>query len=309
MLALFAGTGDLPAEVIAVLEAKQQPYVICEMRGFPVAGVGVGRRIPFRIEHLGSVLDQLQAEGVTQVCFAGAVRRPEIEPGEIDAATRPLVPVLQDAMQQGDDGALRAVIVLFEGRGFAVVAAQDLVPDLLPPAGMLVGDTQGRAAEKNLQAAVMRHALMSAQDTGQAVIAAGGRIVAAEGPEGTDAMLEAFAGPTPVKQWKEKRGGLAGFINEIAGGLFGDSRAWTSDNDDEDLLPALGGLLFKAPKLQQDRRADLPVIGPATIELAARCGIADVVIEAGGVMVLHQDAVRRAAQSYGMRIWVREAGA
>lgn len=297
MLALFAGTGDLPGEVIAALEATRQPYVVCEMRGFAVSGVGVGRKISFRIEHLGSVLDRLLAEGVTQVCFAGAIRRPVIEPAEIDAATLPIVPVLQEAMQQGDDGALRAVIGLFEGRGFAVVAAQDLVPALLPAAGVMVGGAATRETERNLSAAVIRHALMSAQDTGQAVVAAGGGIVAAEGAEGTDAMLEALAGPLPMRPMAQARGGLAGVVLGRAGS--GPTKA----------LPALGGLLFKAPKLQQDLRVDLPVIGPGTVELAARCGIADVVIEAGGVMVLHQGAVRRAAQSYGIRIWVREAGA
>lgn len=309
MLALFAGTGDLPAAVMAGLKARGVDYVVCEMRGFPVAGVGWTRKIGYRIETLGSLFEDLRGRGVTEVCFAGAIRRPDIDPAAIDAATLPLVPLVQEAMAKGDDGALRGIIGLFEEQGFAVVAAQDLAPDLLPPAGVLVGGEPDAKLAKDLAAAMARHAEMSAQDEGQALIANGGRIVASEGPEGTDAMLSAFASDAPVRQYRTPRGGIAGFVDTFFGGLFGGGNDWTGEDNDVELLPAYKGLLYKAPKLGQDRRADLPVIGPQTIEWAARCGIANVVIEAGGVMVMDRAEVERLAQLYGMRLWVREAAA
>ena len=55
--------------------------------------------------------------------------------------------------------------------------------------------------------------------------------------------------------------------------------------DTRDGLPE-GGLLFKAPKPGQDRRVDLPAIGPETIRAAAEAGLRGIVIEAGGVMLL-----------------------
>lgn len=67
-----------------------------------------------------------------------------------------------------------------------------------------------------------------------------------------------------------------------------------------------GALLLKAPKLGQDRRADLPVIGPATVERAAEAGLAAVVVEAGGVMVLEPGACARIADAAGLVLWVRE---
>ena len=45
------------------------------------------------------------------------------------------------------------------------------------------------------------------------------------------------------------------------------------------------GVLVKAPKPGQDRRFDLPSIGPRTIEEAARAGLAGVAVIAGGAIV------------------------
>ena len=46
------------------------------------------------------------------------------------------------------------------------------------------------------------------------------------------------------------------------------------------------GVLFKGPKPGQDRRLDLPAIGPETVRGAAAAGLAGVAVEAGGVMIL-----------------------
>ena len=128
MLALIAGTGGLPAAILKGREAY-----VCAMVGF-VPDVPVD--ITFRIEHLGSILAHLKGQGVTEVCFAGAVKRPRIDPSAIDAATMPLVPIIQAAIAAGDDGALRAVIGIFENAGFVVRAAHELARELLPVAGV-----------------------------------------------------------------------------------------------------------------------------------------------------------------------------
>lgn len=67
-----------------------------------------------------------------------------------------------------------------------------------------------------------------------------------------------------------------------------------------------GALFFKAPKDGQDRRADLPVIGPLTIKGAIEAGLAAVVVEAGGVMVLEPEECARLADAAGLVLWVRE---
>ncbi|WP_097804097.1 LpxI family protein [Pelagimonas varians] len=69
---------------------------------------------------------------------------------------------------------------------------------------------------------------------------------------------------------------------------------------------AKGGILYKAPKPGQDRRADLPVIGPATARGAAQAGLAGIVIEANGVMVLNFEETLRRLDAEGLFLWIRE---
>ena len=47
-----------------------------------------------------------------------------------------------------------------------------------------------------------------------------------------------------------------------------------------------GGVLYKAPKAGQERRVDLPAIGPETMAQAARAGLASVAILHGEVVAL-----------------------
>ncbi len=70
---------------------------------------------------------------------------------------------------------------------------------------------------------------------------------------------------------------------------------------------APGGVFVKAPKPIQDRRVDLPVIGPETVVAAADAGLNGIVIEAGGVMVLSKEETIRIADETGLFLWVREA--
>ena len=51
-----------------------------------------------------------------------------------------------------------------------------------------------------------------------------------------------------------------------------------------------GGIFYKAPKPNQDRRVDMPTIGPATIARAAEVGLDGLYIEAGGAFVLDVEA-------------------
>ncbi|MCT4369368.1 UDP-2,3-diacylglucosamine diphosphatase LpxI [Yangia mangrovi] len=75
------------------------------------------------------------------------------------------------------------------------------------------------------------------------------------------------------------------------------------------LPPVPGGLFYKAPKPGQERRADLPVIGPNTAVGAIRAGLAGIVIEAQGVMVLDRAAVIEMLDAAGLFLWVRERDA
>ena len=262
MLALIAGEGALPRALYDALGGKA---LACELDGFP-SGLPDPRR--FRIETLGSFLAGLVADGVTEVCFAGAIRRPPIDPSKIDAATMPLVPRLAAAIGQGDDAALRAVLGLFEEQGLTVRAAQDLAPDLLAEDGVLAGPEPGERDRKDAARAAEIHAALAKVDVGQACVVAAGQALAVETLGGTDWMLATLAG--------DRRPPGAG-----------------------------GGVFYKAPKPGQDRRVDLPVIGPGTVAAAAAAGLSGLVIEAQGVMILDRAATLAACAETGLFLWAR----
>ena len=62
------------------------------------------------------------------------------------------------------------------------------------------------------------------------------------------------------------------------------------------IAPASGrGVLVKAAKRDQDRRFDLPSIGPRTIEGAARAGLAGIAVVAGSAVVAEVERIAELA--------------
>ena len=262
MLALIAGRGGLPA---AVAQAQAVKPLVCALEGF--APDGVTPDVTFRLEGLGPLLTQLQARGVRDVCLCGGIDRPQIDPALIAPETLPLIPLLQTAIAAGDDGALRAVMSIFETFGFCVRAAHDLAPGLVVQAGVLTAQAPDQTM---LDAAVRGDAVLKALaplDVGQACVAGAGQVWGIETVGGTAHMLGAL--PPAVRQ--------------------------------------AGAVLVKRSKAGQDLRADMPTIGPDTITQLAQAGLAGMVLEAGRVLVLERDTVKREAEAAGLAIWAWDA--
>ncbi len=292
MLALIAGQGALPA---AVAKAQDVPPVVCALRGFAPDALEV--EITFRLETFGSLLAMLKARGVTEICMCGRIERPGIDASALDALTLPLVPRLQEALGQGDDGALRVIIALMEEAGFSVRAAHEAAPDLLPPAGVLTatGFPEDVPTDASLGDAAL--AEMGAADLGQACVIRDGKVITRETDTGTDAMLAGLA-----SGGSDTSSDPISWAMDTAGDLLGGAADWLSGIETHNAA----GFLYKAPKPGQDRRADLPVIGPGTVASVRRAGLAGLVIEAGGVMVLDRPGVLEAADRAGLFLWVRE---
>ncbi|HQY44148.1 MAG TPA: UDP-2,3-diacylglucosamine diphosphatase LpxI [Paracoccaceae bacterium] len=269
--AIIAGQGALPGLLVAALEAAGQPLVLAEMEAFP-ADLSGCTPVRFRVERLVPFFDHLASLGVTRVCFAGAVRRPRLEPELFDARTATLVPRLLAALQSGDDGALRLVITLFEEFGFEVVGADALAPDLVPGPGLLAGKIT-EADEKDAARAATIVAGLGALDLGQGAVVAQGLCLAVESLPGTDAMLE--------------------FVACHAALLRPDPAG-------------ARGLLYKAPKPGQDRRIDLPTLGPQTVRAAQAAGLGGIVWAAGSVLLLDREAMVREANALGLFLWSRQ---
>lgn len=60
------------------------------------------------------------------------------------------------------------------------------------------------------------------------------------------------------------------------------------------------GVLVKVATPGQERRVDLPTIGPDTVAQAAEAGLAGIAVEAGGALILDRREVARAADAAGL---------
>lgn len=271
-IALVAGTGALPARLIAACEGRGDRVTVCGLAGY-------GRDLPrndrpFRLETLGALLADLRRMGATEVCLAGGVQRPRIDPTAVDAATAPLLEEITGALSAaGDDGALRVLLRLFERAGLRVRGAAELMPDLLPPAGVLSAARPANAHGRDAGRAAAAVALLGRADIGQACVVRAGQVIALEALPGTDWMLDSLCSLPESLEWP---------LSE-------------------------GGLLYKAAKPGQDRRVDLPLIGPGTVAAAARAGLDGIALEAGGVMVLDRAETVAAADAAGLFLWIRRA--
>ncbi len=249
----------------ALVAAAPDTPLVASMEGFLPDGIAPD--LTFRVERLVPFWRALEDAGVARVVFAGAVTRPRLDPSLFDPGTAQIVPQLLAAMKGGDDATLRAVIALFEEAGFDVAGAAEIAPALLPGPGVLAGEVTADDGADATRAAAIVTAL-GAVDVGQGAVVAGGLCLAVEALPGTDRMLEGVA-TLP-----------------------------------RDLRPARG-LLYKAPKPGQDRRIDLPAIGPVTVAAAARAGLAGIAFQAGGTLLLTPEATAAAASAAGLFLWSR----
>ncbi|ADE85381.1 protein of unknown function DUF1009 [Rhodobacter capsulatus SB 1003] len=226
-----------------------------------------GSVLPFRIERLVPFLDALADRGIRRVCFAGAMQRPKLEPELFDARTAALVPRLLGAMRAGDDATLRAVIALFEDWDFEVIGADEIAPALVPGDGLLCGSV-GDQDQLDAARAAEIVAALGAVDVGR-----GG------GPPGLCLGVEALPGTDALLDFVAAHRGLVP-------------------------MPK-AGVFFKAPKPGQDRRIDLPALGPQTVARVAAAGLCGIVFEAGGVLLLDRAATIAAAEAAGIFLWGR----
>lgn len=193
-VALIAGSGDLPAELAAELEAP----LVCALADARPAGLSVD--VTWHVERLVPFLRDLGARGIDTVVMAGAVNRPRLDPSLFDRETASLVPDLLAAMQKGDDAALRWVIALIEDFGLRVAGLAELAPSLLADEGLLAGPDPSGALRADAARAGQILQTMGPLDLGQGCVVARGLCLGIETLFGTDALLEDVARHRPTRE-------------------------------------------------------------------------------------------------------------
>jgi DUF1009 family protein len=266
-IGILAGGGRLPLMIADSLTGRGAAVHIVGIEGeadpaiarFPHTWVSWGQ--------IGRMLAALQKEGGRQMLIAGAVMRPDLKRIRPDAGLLRNLPFIVRLLAGGDDAVLKRVVRFFEGHGFEVLGVHEVSPELLAGAGRMGMTALAEADRADALIGFAVRRALGPVDAGQAVAVAAGKVLAIEGPEGTDAMLKRVA------------------LMPVHGALG---------------LPA--GVLAKGPKPGQELRVDMPAIGPHTIDQVAAAGLAGVAVETGAVLVLDRAEAIRLADARGCAI-------
>ncbi len=259
-IGIIAGGGAMPIFIAKeCIKSGQSAFVAILEGQANTANYAELPHATFRIGAVGAVIQQLRREGIKDIILAGHLRKPTLFELQPDAWTAAFL-AKSRVFYQGDNSVLSALIAELEKEGFQVHGVNDLIPELLTPAGCLTITIPTTDNEADISIGVNKAFDLGRRDIGQAVVVAGRNVIAQEDRRGTDAML----------------GDL--LDNELA----------------------VGGVLVKVIKPGQDHRVDLPTIGTKTISHLISSKLSGIALSAGSSLIIEKPAVIEAANRSGL---------
>ncbi len=265
---IIAGGGRLPVLLAEACQGSNRPFFVIAIEGFASEqdfsefGCEI---VP--LGHLGRSMELLREHDCTAIVMAGHLSRPNFRTLKLDKRAIKLLPKFISGARKGDDSLLGVLVHAFEEEGFSVCGADEILTDLVMPAGILGSVAPTEDDEQDIGRAIDVISALGSLDIGQGAVICNQLVLAVEAVEGTDAMLARCAQlPESLRGSPDRR----------------------------------RGILAKMPKPGQERRVDLPTIGVATVENAAAAGLAGIAGAAGSVLVINREDVIKAADENGI---------
>ncbi|WDR05897.1 LpxI family protein [Devosia rhodophyticola] len=266
-MSIFAGSGDLvPHAVAAAKAAGYKVQVLTLTSRTDLAGVKV---VAADIANPLGIIWSLKIFRTSHIILAGGIHLPDKARQDLIRFAQGLDTADAAAVPVGDAALAGLGSVLKKMTGAQLVGIEEIAPELLANRGLMCGPEFNANIEPSLAQALETAKAIGALDIGQAVVLSGMRVIAVEDIGGTDALI--------ARVGELVRDGLAG----------------------DGSTPLV---LAKAMKPQQPAFADLPAIGPTTIENCARNGISIVAVEAGHSLVINRTGVAEYADRHGVTV-------
>jgi len=260
-LGIIAGEGELPARVIEACRSSGRDFFVVAIEGHADPKIVAGTpHMWSRFGAADTAFAKLREVAAEEIVLAGAVRRPSLRNLRPDLRTAKFFGRLAMSAM-GDDGLLSAVVREFENAGFRVVGADQILESMVTAARLYGKYAPDSAAAADIEIGLDVARALGRLDVGQAVVVQQGVVLGVEAIEGTDALL--------ARCKDLKRDGP-------------------------------GGVLVKLKKPGQERRVDLPTVGPHTVVAAAAAGIRGLALEAGGSLILDPLTVVARADEAGL---------
>ncbi len=171
-----------------------------------------------------------------------------------------LVMSILNIFNKGDDALLKAVKSHFEKEGFIVLSPVELMKDITVENGFMIGQID-EEFRKDAKLGMITCRKLGELDIGQSCVISGGVVLGVEAVEGTDQLIQRCG--SYKKYGKHK-------------------------------------ILVKTIKPTQDKKMDIPSIGPTTIDMLAKNGYTGISVEANKVIVFSKYETILAAQKEGL---------
>lgn len=262
---LIAGSGQLPLIFSKALLQPQYPLFVAAHVGEadPTIEQLAQDVMWVKLGQFKKIVRYMQKQQVEWIVMAGGIAKTNIWKIRPDSLALSIVMSLGTLH---DDVLLRAFSGELEQRGFTVGSVTDFVPELLMPTGVLTAQAPANDLWQDIIFGWQAAKELGRLDIGQGVVVKRRVVISVEAMEGTDAM-----------------------INRTGELIAGSGSGWANSGS---------AVLVKTAKPQQDKRLDLPTIGPRTIENLHKAGIKALAVEAGATMLLDPETTTRLADKY-----------
>jgi UDP-2,3-diacylglucosamine hydrolase len=265
-LGILAGGGPLPGRVAAAAAAAGRKVFVIGLEGFAEPDViAPWPHVFLRMGAVRRILGALRENACQDLVLIGPVRRPSFLDLRPDADGAKMLARIGRSAFAGDDGLLKAVIRVLGEEGFQVLGMQDILNAALGPRGQLSRAAPDANAMADINRGIAVARALGSVDVGQCCVVRAGVVIAVEAVEGTDAMLS-------------RCGALLDAMD----------------------MARPAGVLVKSVKPGQDRRADLPTIGPDTISHAAAAGLSGIAYDASGTILAERETCVGRADELGL---------
>jgi DUF1009 family protein len=265
MLALIAGTGDLPIKACkSLIENKKKFFVITL---FPENNlVQIKKTIdgsqtqiiqkPFYKTKI--ILDELKKQKTKEVLFIGKVDKQNLlKKFKLDWFA---IKMLATLATKNDTTIMNKIGQVLAEHGMKVIDQDDVLPTLFVKPGILTGKLS-KEIKENIEFGIDVAKKMSVHDVGQTVVVKNKMVLAVEAIEGTDECIQ--------RGIKLGKGGV---------------------------------IICKTAQEKHDKKFDIPTIGPKTLENIKKGDVAAIAWQSNKTFIANQKALAKKARALGITL-------
>ncbi len=257
----------MPFTVADAAIAAGRPVHIFGIRGSAGSSIEAYPHSWISFGTVGHFLRVMKKNNCNELVIVGGVKRPKWWTIRVDLGGITNAPALLGWTIGGDNSVLSGIVAFIEDKGLTVLGAHEIAPELVAGRGVLGKHKPSKEDRADIETGLKVIAALGALDVGQAAVVARKYVLAVEAAEGTDLMLERCK---DLKQWGRRR------------------------------LNKRSGVLVKCPKPGQERRIDLPTVGPETVRHAAAADLCGIAIAANDVLIADREEFIAAADAAGL---------